>query len=69
MKQTNTHGGKRKGAGRKPVSFPVFLKKLRATEEERAEFMSLLSGNARYDFELLFAALKYRRKALKKWSA
>jgi|WetSurMetagenome_2_1015567.scaffolds.fasta_scaffold1240599_1 hypothetical protein len=67
MKSTN-HGGKRKGAGRKPGSFPVFTKKFRATDEERAEFMSLLSGNARYDFELLFAALKYRRRALKEWS-
>jgi hypothetical protein len=58
MSKSTTHGGKRKGAGRKPGSFPVFLKKLRATNEERAEFMRLLSGDARNDFLILFAALK-----------
>jgi hypothetical protein len=57
-----THGGKRKGAGRKPGSFPVFLKKLRANDLERAEFMDLLTSDARNDFLTLFAALKLWRK-------
>ena len=51
------HGGKRKGAGRKPDEFPAFLKKLRATSQERAGFMSHLSGNARQDFLLILDAL------------
>lgn len=67
MSTKNRHGGKREGAGRKSVAFPVFLKKLRATDEERKEFMKMLTGNARHDFEMLFSALKYRRNALKKW--
>lgn len=54
----STHGGKRKGAGRKPALFPVFLKKLRATNEERKEFMSLLTGDARQDFVTIIDALK-----------
>lgn len=53
-----THGGKRQGAGRKPAPFPVFLKKLRATNQERAEFASLLTGDARKDFVLILDALK-----------
>jgi hypothetical protein len=51
-------GGKREGAGRKPATFPLFLKKLRANELERREFMDMLSGDARNDFLILFAALK-----------
>ena len=49
MDKTNpTHGGKRKGAGRKPGSFPVFTKKLRATNKRKNEFMSMLTGDARH---------------------
>ena len=62
MPNKPTHGGKRKGAGRKPGSFPVFVKKLRATDEERAEFMSMLTGDARQDFVILFDALKAWKK-------
>jgi len=57
-KTPNIHGGKRKGAGRKPALFPHFLKKLRATDEERKEFISLLTGDARKDFLLILNALK-----------
>jgi hypothetical protein len=59
MSQSNpTHGGKRKGAGRKPALLPFFNKKLRATQWERKDFMSFLSGDARKDFELLYKLLK-----------
>jgi hypothetical protein len=58
--KTATHGGKRKGAGRKPALFPLFLKKLRATDEERAEFMSKLTGDARRDFVIILEALRSR---------
>jgi len=44
------HGGKRKGAGRKPAPEKSFLKKFRASEAERIEFMSLLANDAREDF-------------------
>jgi hypothetical protein len=59
----NNHGGKRiPGPGKKlgpPASpFPYFLKKLRATDEERAEFMSKLTGDARRDFVILLEALR-----------
>jgi hypothetical protein len=54
-----THGGKRKGAGRKPGSFPVFTKKLRATPEEHAEFLKIMTGDARWDFELILKAVKH----------
>jgi hypothetical protein len=57
-----THGGKRKGAGRKPALLPVFLKKLRATETEWREFLSLLTGDARKDFVILLDALKWYYK-------
>lgn len=50
-----SHKGK---AGRKVVPFPEFIKKLRATPAERKEFMSMLTGDARKDFEILFKALK-----------
>ena len=63
-----THGGKREGAGRKPASFPLFLKKLRATEEERVDFNTFMTGDARHDFIVILAALKYRRNKLRKWS-
>jgi hypothetical protein len=56
-----THGGKRKGAGRKPALFPVFLKKFRATEEERFEFESYWTGDARLDFlRLMYALDEYK---------
>jgi hypothetical protein len=53
-----THGGKRSGAGRKPVPFSRFLKALRATPDERAEFMSKLTGDARKDFVIILDALR-----------
>jgi hypothetical protein len=55
-----SHGGKRTGAGRRPVPFSRFLKALRATDAERKEFASLLTGNARKDFVMLFDLLKSR---------
>lgn len=53
------HGGKRKGAGRKPAPDPVFIKKFRASESERKEFMSLLSGDARKDFIIVLRSLRF----------
>ena len=53
------HGGKREGAGRKPVPEPVFTKKLRASEEEHEAFLAMLTGDARKDFLLIFNALKF----------
>jgi hypothetical protein len=53
-----SHGGKRKGAGRKPAPDPVFIKKFRASESERKEFMSLLSGDAREDFIMVLRSLR-----------
>lgn len=67
MKQENKRGGKREGAGRKPAPFPVFQKKLRATEEERKELSTYLTGNARYDFVEILNALRYRRRKLKEY--
>jgi hypothetical protein len=55
------HGGQRKGAGRKPAPNPVFIKKFRASEAERNEFMSLLTGNAREDFVLILRSLRSSR--------
>lgn len=49
-KQSHLHGGKRTGSGRKPASLPLFTKAFRATDEERKEFLSLLTGDARKDF-------------------
>jgi hypothetical protein len=60
-KPSNTHGGKRKGAGRKSTLEPVFLKRFRATEEEQREFLSLLTGDARQDFILVLEALRGKR--------
>jgi len=49
--------------GRKPSPFPLFFKKFRATPERKAEFMSMLTGNAAKDFDLLFMLLKeYRQR-------
>ena len=53
-----SHGGKRKGAGRKPAPDPVFIKKFRASESERKEFMALLTGDAREDFILVLRSLR-----------
>ena len=53
-----TRGGKRQGAGRKPSPAPLFFKKLRATETEGKEFLSLLTGDARRDFIRILEALK-----------
>jgi len=56
--KNNKHGGTRKGAGRKPAPDPVFIKKFRASETERKEFMSLLTGDAREDFILVLRSLR-----------
>lgn len=49
--------GKKLGA---PVihNVPEFSKKLRATEEERAEFYAMLTGDARKDFLIILNALR-----------
>jgi hypothetical protein len=62
MKKT-THGGKRKGAGRKPALLPYFLKKLRATDDERKEFAAYLSGDASRDFKIILEALRKHHSA------
>ena len=54
-------GGDRDGAGRKPAPLPVFAKKFRASENERIEFVSFLTGDARKDFEIVFNAMKASR--------
>jgi hypothetical protein len=59
--QNKTHGGSRKGAGRKPAPEPFFHKKFRASETERIEFMSLLTGDAREDFILVLRSLRSTR--------
>jgi len=56
-----SHGGSRKGAGRKPAPEPLFIKKFRASEIERIEFMSLLTGDAREDFILVLRSLRSTR--------
>lgn len=61
MKDNKSHGGKRKGAGRKASPFPKFLKEFRATKEEQAEFIALLPGDAREDFEQIVDALKNKK--------
>ena len=58
---SNKHGGSRKGAGRKPAPEPFFIKKFRASELERIEFMSLLTGDAREDFILVMRSLRHSR--------
>jgi hypothetical protein len=52
------HGGKRKGAGRKPASLPFHLKKFRASDKDWQEFLSYLTGDAKADFLLILTALK-----------
>ena len=58
MKKNSSHGGTRKGAGRKPAPDPVFIKKFRASEAERKEFMALLTGDSREDFILVLRSLR-----------
>jgi hypothetical protein len=58
MASKASHGGKRKGAGRKSSLLPVHTKKLRATEEEWEEFLSYLTSDAQMDFFLLLVALR-----------
>lgn len=63
MSKPNKHGGKRipgpgKSLGPKPSSFPSFLKKFRATDEEREQFYTLLTGDARQDFLRVMQGLR-----------
>ena len=57
-----SHGGKRKGAGRKASPYPKFLKEFRATPEEQAEFLRLLPGDSRDDFLRLFNLLLEKKE-------
>lgn len=52
------HGGANRGQGRHSSIYPVFTKKFRASESERIEFLSLLTGDARKDFEIVFQAVR-----------
>lgn len=61
----HTHGGKRKGAGRKSAPLPVFIKKFRATKHEIEYFKGFMSGNARKDFLIVLEALITKYKTLK----
>lgn len=59
----NKHGGKRipgpgKRLGRNPSPLPSFLKRFRATDEEREEFKAYLSGDASRDFKIILEALR-----------
>lgn len=64
MKNPNkSHPGR---AGRKPAPFPSFIKKLRATDEERAEFAQYMTGDARHDFTEILDALRYRKHRFQK---
>jgi hypothetical protein len=60
------HGGSRTGAGRKPAPDPVFIKKFRASEAERKEFMALLTRDAREDFILVLHSLRSTRSLTKR---
>jgi hypothetical protein len=51
------HGGKRSGSGRKPSNYPLFTKAFRATDGERQMFFSLLTGDARKDFVLIYSLM------------
>lgn len=54
-----SHGGKRKGAGRKPASEPVvFLKKFRASKLEQVKFKMFMTGDARKDFLYIIRAIE-----------
>ena len=52
------HGGKRKGAGRKPAPEPVFTKKFRASEYEQLKFKLFMTGDARKDFVFIIRAIQ-----------
>jgi hypothetical protein len=56
---TKSHKGK---AGRKASPLPSFLKRLRATDEERAQLAELLTGDARRDFIRILDGLQIREK-------
>jgi hypothetical protein len=58
MKPNKSHGGKRKGAGRKPAADLSHTKRFRATEFEWAEFLSLLDGDTRIDFLIVLDAVR-----------
>ncbi len=60
MANNSGHGGKRKGAGRKPKSsqLPLHIKKFRASSEEWEQFLNLLKRDSRRDFKLILGALK-----------
>lgn len=60
------HGGKRKGAGRKPAPEHLYTKKLRASEEEWEYFLSMLTGDARKDFTLIATAVKLFKESEKR---
>ncbi len=64
MANDSGHGGKRKGAGRKPMSsqLPLHIKKLRASSEEWEQLLKLLQRDSRRDFKLILAALKRANK-------
>lgn len=53
----------KKKTGRPPSGYPEFLKKFRATEEEQAEFLKMLPGDARDDFLRLFNLLLDAKEA------
>ena len=61
-----THGGKRKGAGRKPALLPLRLKKLRASDDEWEEFLSYLMSDAAGDFDIIIRALRIRTVLIRK---
>jgi hypothetical protein len=56
--------GKPRGrsGGRKLSPVPLFYKKLRATPERQAEFITMMTGDAAKDFDLLFELLKQNKK-------
>jgi hypothetical protein len=56
---TKSHPGR---AGRKASPLPSFLKKFRASEADRAEFFSYLTGDAEKDFRLILEAIRICRK-------
>ena len=61
-----THGGKRKGAGRKPAEHPLHVKKFRASEGEWQELLSYLMGDATSDFDIVIRAVRIRTALIKK---
>jgi hypothetical protein len=60
---TKSHPGR---AGRKPAPLPYFLKKLRATKEERQEFIDFMTGDASRDFRIILEALRVSEGAGRK---